>query len=126
MKLNPDCIRDILLTVEEHSTVGKNVVIVPNQCTEYIRLKKYQPAEIAYHLRQCCLNGLFYNAVADLDCTYTIQDLSPKGHEFLANIRSEKLWKKTLRLSKKIGSAALPILMELAAMAVKDEISNIG
>lgn len=110
MKLNPNCIRDILIAVEKHSDFHHK--------TEYKKeapfdsLSAYSHEEIIYHIKQCEDSGLicdvhYYSGGIHTD----IQDLSPKGHEFLANIRNDSVWKKAL--SKGLG-ASLPVLIELA------------
>lgn len=56
MKLNPDCIRDILFVVEENATFSDDV----QEETLYQKLiPKYSQEEILYHVRQCEHSGLF-------------------------------------------------------------------
>ena len=63
MKLNPDCVRDILLAVEEGCDIGRGVSIPgPN----YSRLQPYNESEVLYHVRQCDLSGFLYQAKTDL------------------------------------------------------------
>ena len=108
MKLNPDCIRDILLYVEEHTDLNHNVVI------SYSKTKpifpKYSPEEIMYHVEQCNLSGFFRSASRDILGNINISYLSPKGHEFLDNIRPVPVWKKI----KAKGAASIPIMIQLA------------
>lgn len=80
MKLNPDCVRDILLAVEEGCDIGKGVSIPGPNCS---CLQSYNESEVLYHVRQCDLSGFLYQAKTDLLGTYTIRDLTPAGHEFL-------------------------------------------
>ena len=48
---------------------------------------------------------------------FLIGDLTPLGHEFLANIRAKSLWNK---VKSKATDASLSILMELAKRAATD------
>ena len=57
MRLNPDCIRDILLTVEENTGYRESMLYESNQ--EFARLKKYSEDVVRYHMKQCDLNGYF-------------------------------------------------------------------
>ena len=110
MKLNPDCIRDILITVEEHSDFSNQTEYKAEQPFE--TLSQYSHEEIIYHIRQCENSDLIYGVnYYDGGCHTDILDLSPKGHEFLANMRNDSVWKKVI--SKGAG-ASLPILIELA------------
>lgn len=111
MKLNANCLRGILLTAEERCTF--------DEPWEYIRgknvspyLEEYEHEEIIYHIRQAEQSGLlqdvhYYDGGADI----LVCDLTPAGHEFLANIRTDTLWNKVI--SKGVG-ASLPILIEIA------------
>lgn len=111
MKLNPDIIRGVLLTIEENCTF--------DDPWEYMRdnfesehLAECSHEEIVYHIRQCEKSGLiegvhYYDGGSDI----LICDLTPYGHEFLANTRNESVWKKTLL---KASGASLPILLEVA------------
>ena len=111
MELNPDCIRGLLLTVEEKCDF----------CTpwEYQQdtfesdfLAEYSHREILYHIKQADESNLiegvhYYDGGSDV----IICDLTPKGHEFLANIRNDSLWKKVL---SKASGASLSILLAVA------------
>lgn len=110
MRLNPDCIRDILMAVETHSdfcTQAEYKVEDP-----FPEFSCYTHEEILYHIRQCEESGLitevhYYDGGKHTD----ISDLTPTGHEFLANIRNDSIWKKVI---SKGSGASLSILMELA------------
>jgi len=56
MKLNPECIRDILLTVEETTSFGTFMKYTAD--AEYPRFSAYSQNEIFYHIKQCELSGL--------------------------------------------------------------------
>lgn len=116
MKLNPDCIRDILLSIEDSADFMN--------CFEYRideaegipnRLAKYSHDEIIYHIRQCSMSNLIttpsYYDGGDCIC---IQDLTPSGHQFIANIRSDTVWNNTKTLASKIGSYSLDVLTNIA------------
>nr|WP_242851552.1 DUF2513 domain-containing protein [Clostridium sp. DMHC 10] len=47
-----------------------------------------------------------------------IHDLSPYGHEFLANIRSDTNWSKTKEIASKVGSFSLDALSKIAVSVV--------
>lgn len=109
MKLNIDCIRDILITVEENTDL--DTIFVYKKVDLYPLLSKYDHKEITYHMRQCELSGLLIGVqfLDDGDLIY-ISDLSPAGHEFLANSRTKNVWKKI----KAAGATSLPIVINLA------------
>lgn len=90
MRLNPDCIRDILLTVEQECD-GHSLIYISDgsDLSQKEFLCKYKIDEVLYHINQCNLSGFFTKCVLDLSGGYKIIDLSPKGHEFLADVRKQ-------------------------------------
>lgn len=140
MKLNPDCIRDILFTVEEKTSPSSQFVYKPSEkyinrfllddeCEEepqviHERLKSYTDEEILYHINQCELSGFFTDVNQCTGYLFFIQDLSPLGHQFLADIRSDTNWNKTKDIAKKVGSFSLNTLKDISVKVVSDVISK--
>lgn len=58
----------------------------------------------------------------DADEYADIGDLTPAGHEFLANIRQDTNWNKIKKRALKIGSLALPILQKIATKFIEEQI----
>lgn len=121
MKLNPDCIRDILLTVEEKSD-GKNSVSLT--CALSPRLKSYTPEELYYHVKQSAEANLLSDMKVDIIGTCRVRDLTPTGHEFIANIRKDSLWTRTKEKAKLIGSTSLNALVQIASNVVAELIKT--
>ncbi len=135
MRLNPDCIRDILLTVEETTTYLKGMSYYnreselynryPNTGFEFKRLKKYSHDEIVYHVRQCKMAHLITGVIiADGGDGIKISDLTPNGHEFLANIRSDNLWNNIKNISTTIGANSLTALITISTDVVTQLINH--
>ncbi len=122
MRLNPDCIRDILLDLEEKTSINSEVeyddsnipTIFPNYTLE----------EIYYHLRQCNLDGLFFNAHQSVYGSWYIVDLTPKAHDFLANIHSDTVWNNVKEVSAKIGAKSLSAIIQIASGVVTGMINS--
>lgn len=124
MKLNPDLIRDILLTVEEHCGFNHYLEIKINK-KPFKRLFNYSHEEILYHVEQCKLNDFFsqvhyYDGGECIDIFY----LTPKGHEFIENIRNEDNWKQTKQCANKIGSFSLDVLSKIAINVISSLIQS--
>ena len=97
MKLNPDCIRDILLELEKLD-LNESITIpeLSNKLTEYAK------DEVIYN----CLKLREANFIIAPTKQYvtgsmivSIMDITYEGHQFLSNIRSNNIWNKTKNVS---------------------------
>lgn len=120
MKLNPDCIRDILFVVEEYSTYSDDVS--EDKLYETL-IPKYSQEEILYHVRQCEHSGLFLK-VQHYFGGFSIQDLSPYGHQFINDIRQDNNWNRTKDIAKNVGSFSLDVLKDISSQVITNLISN--
>lgn len=116
MQLNPDCIRDILLDLEDKTSFKSEVIY--NSSNIPTIFPNYKPEEIYYHLRQCNLDGLLFNARQTIDGSCFIADLTPKAHDFLANIHSDNLWDNVKEVSAKVGTKSLSAIVQIASNIV--------
>lgn len=124
MRLNSDCVRDILLTVEEACGFNQPMQYCADD-NNYDRLKKYSHEEIAYHINQCKLSELIINVItSDGGAFFMIGDLSPKGHQFLADIREDNIWNKVKTIACKIGSFSLSALMQISSNVISEQIKS--
>lgn len=122
MKLNPDCIRDILFTIEDNTSFSE-YMRVDSECS-YEKLSSYSYEEILYHIKQCELTGFITKVSWYLNGSCMIHDLSPSGHKFIADIRSDTNWNKTKEISKKIGSSSLDTLKQISIGVISELIKN--
>lgn len=114
MKLNPDCIRDILLTIEQIPDLHHHLDFNSETISELFPMYSFD--EVMYHLHQCELNGFFVNPShnASYSC-YTVYDLAPSGHTFLANIRNDTFFNNVKEICKKLGIISLEGLTTVAS-----------
>lgn len=120
MKLNPDCIRDILFVVENNATYSNDV----SEETMFKELdSKYPREEILYHVRQCEHSELFLKVVHYFG-GFSIQDLSPYGHQFINDIRQDNNWNRTKDIAKNVGSFSLDVLKDISSQVIATLISN--
>ncbi|MEG0998008.1 MAG: DUF2513 domain-containing protein [Clostridiales bacterium] len=107
MKLNPDCIRDILLAVEEVADGENELIIEEDQIPD--SLSAYSFNEIFYHSKQCKSSGYFEDMRVFIVPAFSISDLSPQGHEMLRLIREETTFNK---IKKALVDKGLPFALE--------------
>ena len=122
MKLNPDCIRDILLCVEANTDLQHFLSIGPQDIPEEI--SQYSLDEIMYHIKQAELSGLLIAPSWYLDGGCMIKYLLPSGHQFLSDIREDTNWNKTKEIAKTVGSNSLDALKQIATEVISSVIKN--
>lgn len=123
MRLNPDCIRDILLDVEEGATWESPYSYSPNENSPP-RLSAYETGEIMYHVRQCELGGYLDGFLPFLNGSFIIDGLTPQGHAFVANLRSDTIWNRTKSRAAKVGLGSLDVLKDIAAQVIAEVIKG--
>lgn len=123
MKLNNDCIRDLLLYIEENTNLSDDVYI------ESINDLSYSIEELLYTSIKL-KEANFINA--EIEQTYdeenggysiTVFSLTWQGHKFLDNIRDSEVWKTTKRIISKFSSVSLGIIENVAAQVITNMIS---
>ena len=115
MKLNLDCCRDILFTIEAQTER------MHMQLYDFLKLlPQYSELEIEYCLEKLYEAGYihlicepFCNSSSELFIT-AIEDLTFQGHEFLETIRSTNIWMKTKNTCKNIGTTSFDIIKTVA------------
>ena len=114
MRLNPDCIRDILFAIEDLSK--PNSLLTSTQLCTTKFLANYPNDEILYHLQQLDWSGYIVtpNKNKSLDGLFFVNDLSPTGHEFISDVRKDTNWNKVKTISKEVGSSTLTSLKTIA------------
>lgn len=125
MKYNIDCVRKVLLSLEE------NLKLIKDEDGDFeynkVRLQqlfslltpKYTEEDILYTLE--ILNEAEYidayfqmgDGTIKTKCVF-VTSITYKGHEFLENIRDNKNWQKLKKVGKEIGSCAISVLGEIA------------
>lgn len=139
MKLNPDCLRDIMLLVEDRISV-ETAVENPNGLRKFsyvsipclVRLLSgsYSREEIIYHVVQLSESGYlktdFSFATSEMFGYFylnTIYHITPKGHDFIANIGEKESWAKTSAVLKSLKSISLSVI-ETVAKGITSAIVN--
>lgn len=113
MKLNPDCLRDILLYIEDVTDLDNHPVIEPTDLPA--PLNSYESSEVMYHIKQAELSNLILDCKWYMDGSCSIKYLTPDGHQFVGNIQSPKLWSKVKSITQDAGVNTLRALIEIAS-----------
>lgn len=124
MKLNIDCLRDIMLYIENRpvntsTTLGALVDALP----------KYSEDDVYY----CCIKlneaGFLDVKTAPLMLSHgpgikSIHEITFYGHEFLENIRTDDNWSKIKNVAGKLGTYSLQMISSIATEIITSKISR--
>ena len=123
MKLNIDCVRDILLELETFPIgvypVGSLKNSIANHGRENVEYTLVKLSEANYVNVQYCrmTNGSFL-----FD---SILDITFQGHEFLEKIRSDTVWNQKLKpIFSSVGSASFEVISAVASSLLTSLISG--
>lgn len=116
MKLNHECVRDLLLYIEENLSFGEELQV---NC---LKLKNYSIEELLYTSQKLeeaeyikCSNSFY----ADDDYpVILVTSISYKGHQFLDTVRDNQVWSKTKGILGFLKSASIEITSETAAKVI--------
>lgn len=122
MKLNHNCVRDVLLYLESVPYVETNCdgdmefteVALDSICEA---LPKYAMEVIFYTLFELNDGGYISLSEENSDDAITnccVNYITYSGHEFLNTIRANPTWEKTLDIAGEIGNFSLRILEKIA------------
>lgn len=129
MKLNFDCVRDILIYIEDSSTFLQPALFrnvrsdnLYNDSSDSKHesdslFLSYGYKSLYYHLNYCYKADLIEEISENIDCV-SVNDLSPKGHDFLANIRNDNIWNNTKEVASKVGSKSLEALVQISSNVI--------
>lgn len=117
MQLNPDCLRTVLLYIEENQEMNNNGYIKELKSWEIPKcIPEYQSADVIYSIKQLYeYNFINCRKMDTREFMCFIFDITPTGHEFLSNVKNDTVWNSTKENAKQIGSYSLGILSQIAS-----------
>jgi len=121
-----DCIRAVLLWVEENQKIES---IVNGELNQFMstqipqHIEEYSAEDVLYSIRQMIYSGLLDARVGTSEI-YSIRDITPKGHEFIGGIRSNDNWDKTKAVAKKAGATTLGAVINISSKIVAEIIKS--
>lgn len=127
MKMDIDCIRDILLQAEEKGfTVYRDSsdanIDETETVSEFPFIEKYDDKKLLYHIQLADDFGLL--KASHCIGFSSVFDLSAQGHLFLADIREDNVWNKTKEVSKQVGVSSLGAVKEIATNVISTLITG--
>lgn len=140
MRLNLDCIRQILLCAEENTGLRKfcffidsgleesQIIVgsplIPPPDYQISLLEKFDNDELIYHINYCVESDLLSMDNSFAPYQIIIKDLTPKGHDFLENIRDNKVWSGIKDVASKVGSKSLDSVIQISSNVITQLIKS--
>lgn len=121
MKLSNDCVRDLLLFVEEKVGLDQPLNI------KFAAIKNYSLDELIYTAKKLKEAGYINATISeciDGSCDIYIYSLTWNGHKFLDNIRDDGVWKTTKGIVSKFSSVSLGIIENVATQVITNLINQ--
>ena len=124
MKLNVDCIRDLLLYFEEN--------LDPNDSyqMEFNELPSYSSQDIYYCTIQLLDAGFIdgkNHAIKSSFPLIIVNRITWNGHEFLDNIRPKTIWDKTKNIGQELKTNSIDSLFKISSAVITEIIKhNLG
>lgn len=129
MKLNYDCIREIIKFCEKEIVLDENGVL--SQLTPkklYNELSSFSKEDIDYSVKYMIEASIIKGYIPKYDnCdipTYYIYDITVNGYDFLEKIKNDTTWNKTKDISKQIGVHSIEVLSQIASAVISSLISS--
>ena len=136
MKLNPDCIRDVLLYLEENLSYCEE-----ENSIEHKSIGIHTIANELHNKHNYNTNDIYYSVEKLLEIRYIIalhesrgrnqsiltcdiSDITYNGHMFLNTIRPKTIWEATKSKAKQIGGMSIHSLSMISSTIMQGLASN--
>lgn len=123
MKINIDCMRDVLIYVEDHLTVILNDEETAIKCNslDILNLSKalpnYKREDVWYSVKMLAECDYINTNGIDTQRYFammTIDSITYTGHKFIESIRPQPIWNKTKSIISKVGVHTLNFVEDTA------------
>ena len=113
MKLNPDCVRHILLEFETFPIGGYEINAFKKS------IEQYGEENVLYTLVKLIeagyINATFIRTQDGRPHIDVVYDITFAGHQFLSDICSDTVWSKTKSIISKMGVTSIPAITQVAS-----------
>ncbi|MER0468119.1 DUF2513 domain-containing protein [Bacillus cabrialesii subsp. cabrialesii] len=123
MKLDHDCVRSLLLELEEKLSL--NSIFNNSHIRELKTYEEFGEEQTFYTILKLIEADFIKGSSQyyfDESYEFVISSISYSGHEFLNNIRDSKIWSKTKSSVSTLSGVSLSIIGSVAADLVKKSV----
>lgn len=126
MRLNQDCLRELLLEVE--SKLELNGSIAYKNIEKMEINTKFSSDEIIYHLEKLNEAGFlkvkFFYYTKRNKYNLSIESITWEGHKFLDTIRDDVVWDNSKKIVSKFSSVSITMISDIASNVISQIISK--
>lgn len=122
MKLNVDCLRDVLLTMQD---MPRGETLSGNEIRAI--LDEYDEDDVDYSCLKLKEAGYIDAIIKEIPSGFIVlrlDDITFLGHQFIANIQSDSVWNDVKAISSKIGSQSISALTQIATSVISTIIKS--
>lgn len=118
MKLNHDCVRDLMIYIEENVPYGSFIYV------HQIKLDQYEQVDLIYTADKLCearyIKAHRTQGLQDEFPTIKIDSLTWEGHNFLDTIRDITVWERVKEKTSVFASVSLPLIAQLGTQILSN------
>ena len=129
MKLNPDCIRDVLLYLEENLTITPELEIKSLALGQIEKALPYSQEELGNTLLVLGEAGFIketHNMTGGNKIySMSVSRITYAGYQFIETIRPKTVWARTKHILKQLGSFSLELIKDVGIDVLKSQIPTL-
>ncbi|MEZ3454299.1 MAG: DUF2513 domain-containing protein [Oscillospiraceae bacterium] len=95
MRINPDCVRIVILTIENHLGLGDTMQLC--ELMDYPLVQSFSQTDVEYSLQQLTSEKMIECEIEEYingSFSYIIEDVTSEGHKLCDSFRDNTLWGK--------------------------------
>ena len=127
MELNQECIRDLLIYMEQYQPVRSSGIIQPFKVRRFYtdeNAPKYEAAEITVAVQYLNDKKLIVSPNPNSSVSHIqIDRITAKGYDYLGLIRDQSMWHALKKRFGKVFASSGPVIVE---MLLKGVLSHFG
>lgn len=132
MKLNYDCVREVMLCLEaepyiklnEDGDVYFDFLSLQNICAKIPHFTKEDVYYALFNLEQAGYINTSELDASDVVYEFCVNYITYPGHEFLESIKEPSVWEKTKSVAAKAGATSLSIISQIASEIIVKLVSS--
>lgn len=121
MKLNHDCVRELMLILEDNLGLGEMIDISKVEITNFSE-NDILYAAIKLHEAAYISGSVSYNLSGNY--RVLINGITWEGHKFLDTVRDNKVWSHTKSVLSKVSSSSITFASTVASQVLTNLISQ--